>query len=85
MQTVTAAGDPRGWRWLIRTGLLLASISGLYFGLFFAWLTAGPGAPYEKLYARRAEIWLAIAAISGVAFVASFFVGRRRTVGSDRA
>ena len=61
---------------LLRGCLLLTTVAGVYLGLFFAWLTAGPGAPYEKLYARRAEIWLTAAGVAFLAFGASFLIWR---------
>jgi hypothetical protein len=69
--------------WSARVACVVTCMAGLYFGVFFAWLTAGPGAPYQRLYARRAEVWLLVTALALVCLILSFVLPRR-TSGAAR-
>jgi hypothetical protein len=65
--------------WLTRLVRIVMGVAGLYFGLFFAWLTASPGTHHERLYARRAELWLGVTAVATLCLVRSFVIPRRRS------
>jgi hypothetical protein len=67
--------------WLGRALCILGVVGCLYFCIFFAWLSAGPGHPYEQLYAWRANLWFSGAVGFGVTCVLSFalpWLHRRR-------
>jgi hypothetical protein len=59
-------------RWALRLLLLVGAGFAGYFFAFFAWLTAGPGAPYIDLYRFRANLWFVVLLLCLFSFALSF-------------